>query len=88
MGGGFILTKRVVFSTLAVLLTTNLIENAYPLRVRIHARDDLKKESDLLIDQLRAIDNKRLVRGPLTILQHEQLRNIYRAVYEVMGMCL
>lgn len=75
-------------STLIAPLTTNSIEDAYPLRVRIRAQDKLEKDSDLLIDQIRAIDNKRFVRGPLAILASEQLRAIYRAVYEVMGMDL
>ena len=72
-------------STLIVPLTTNLIEDAYPLRVRVNAQDSLEKNSDLLLDQIRAIDNKRLVRGPLTILAEEQLKYVYDAIAEVMG---
>lgn len=72
-------------STIIVPLTTNLIENASPLRIRIHARDLLEKDSDLLIDQIRAIDNKRFVQGPLTILTKEQMKCIYEAVSEVIG---
>ena len=52
-------------STLVVPLTTRLIEAAEPLRVRIRAAGRLKKDSDALIDQVRAIDNRRLVQGPL-----------------------
>jgi len=73
-------------STLIIPLTTNLVEHAYPLRVRITAQNQLKKDSDLLIDQIRAIDNKRLSQGPLTTLAKDQLKNIYNAVCEVMGM--
>jgi mRNA interferase MazF len=72
-------------STLIIPLTTNLIENAYPLRMRIKAQDSLEKDSDLLIDQLRAIDNKRFVQGPLTMVTKEQKKLIYKAVFEVMG---
>ncbi len=73
-------------STLVVPLTTQLIENAYPLRIRIQAKDQLKKDSDLLIDQLRAIDNKRLVNGPITTVSEDQLKTIYAAIREVLGM--
>lgn len=73
-------------STLIIPLTTNLVKHAYPLRVRINAQDKLEKNSDLLIDQLRAIDNKRLVQGPLAVIEQEQLVLIYEAVCEVMGM--
>src|SRR5260370_8261353 len=52
-------------STLVVPLTTHLIDEAEPLRVRIRASGTLKKDSDALIDHVRAIDNHRLVQGPL-----------------------
>ena len=73
-------------STLVVPLTTNLLANAQPLRVRIVAQNGLEKESDLLIDQVRAIDNKRLISGPLTVIADSQLNTIYEAISEVMGM--
>ena len=46
-------------STLIVPLTTSLVEDAEPLRIRVKAQDDLEKDSDLIIDQVRAIDNVR-----------------------------
>src|SRR5579864_4675955 len=52
-------------STLVVPLTTNLIDDAEPLRIRVHAQSSLRHDSDLLIDQIRAIDNERLSKGPL-----------------------
>jgi mRNA interferase MazF len=73
-------------STLIVPLTTNLIDDAQPLRIRIEAQEGLEKDSDLLLDQLRAIDNKCLIKGPLTRLGEEELRNVYDAVCEVIGM--
>ena len=45
-------------------LTTQLVAAAEPLRIRIRAAGSLKKDSDALIDQVRAIDNRRLVQGP------------------------
>lgn len=44
------------------------------------------KDSDLLIDQVRAIDNKRLIKGPLTILTKKQIQLVYQAVCEVIGI--
>lgn len=73
-------------STLVIPLTTNLIADAEPLRIRIAAGNGLEKESDLLIDQLRAIDNKRLINGPLQQLDDEILQRVYRAVAEVLGV--
>ena len=73
-------------STLVIPLTTHLIENAAPLRLRLSARDRLDRDSDLLIDQIRAIDNQRLVMGPLTLLGAEEMSRIYPAILEVMGI--
>ncbi len=73
-------------STLVVPLTTRLIEAAEPLRVRIRASGILKKDSDALIDQVRAIDNRRLVRGPLSRLQPQQLAAVEHALLEVLEL--
>jgi mRNA interferase MazF len=73
-------------STLIIPLTTNLIEDAEPLRLRVAAQAGLNKDSDLLVDQLRAIDNKRLIEGPLLRLDDEALGQVYLAVSEVLGL--
>lgn len=71
-------------STLIIPLTTNLIDGAVPLRIRVSAQDNLKQDSDLLIDQLRAIDNRRLVQGPLTSLNPNQMLQVQEAVLELI----
>lgn len=73
-------------STLIIPLTTNLIEDAEPLRLRVAAQGGLDKDSDLLVDQLRAIDNKRLIDGPLLQLDDGALGRVYLAVGEVLGL--
>ena len=73
-------------STLVIPLTTQLTEAAEPLRVRIRASGSLKKDSDALIDQVRAIDNRRLVQGPLSRLSSQQLDVIAGALLEVLDL--
>lgn len=73
-------------STLILPLTTNLIDDAEPLRLRIAAQGTLNKDSDLLVDQLRAIDNKRLLDGPLLCLDESTLTLVFQAVAEVLGL--
>lgn len=73
-------------SSIIIPLTTNLIEDAMPLRFRVKSQDKLEQDSDLLIDQIRAIDNKRLVTGPLMLCDDSFMAEVYRAVIEVMGM--
>jgi len=72
-------------STLIIPLSTNLIDDAEPLRLRIAAQDRMEQDSDLLVDQLRAIDNKRLIEGPLARLGDDLLKRVYQAVAEVLG---
>ena len=73
-------------STLVVPLTTQLTEAAEPLRIRVRASGDLRKDSDALIDQVRAIDNARLVRGPLARLPQAQIAAVSNALLEVMDL--
>ena len=73
-------------STLVVPLTTRLQDDAEPLRIRLPADGKLAKASDLLIDQLRAIDNHRLVKGPLSRLSHAQLHRVDQALAEVLDL--
>ncbi len=62
-------------STLICPLTINLKQDAFPLRVRILKNEtDILLDSDILIDQIRAIDNKRFVRYLATIPEDSQLR--------------
>jgi mRNA interferase MazF len=72
-------------STLVIPLTTNLVEDAEPLRIRVRSSGRLRNDSDLLIDQLRAIDTRRLVRGPLTCLQPQFMAQVVEAISEVLG---
>ena len=73
-------------STLIVPLTTQLVDDAAPLRIRIRASGKLKKDFDALVDQVRAIDNTRLVRGPLSRLQPQQLTAIEHALLDVFDL--
>jgi len=73
-------------STYVVPLTTKIIDDAGPLRIRIRAGGQLARDSDLLMDQLRAIDNSRLVLGPLSRVSHAIMKNVSDALAELLGM--
>ena len=73
-------------STLIVPLTTNLVDDAAPLRVRVSPRGRLKRRSDLLVDQLRAIDNRRLIDGPLARLSPPLVTLVDRAIRDVLDL--
>ena len=73
-------------STLIIPLTTNVVDDAAPLRVRVSPIGRLKRRSDLLIDQLRAIDNRRLIDGPLARLSPILLAHVERAIRDVLDL--
>lgn len=55
-------------STIICPLTTNLTKGTRLLRIRVTPKDsDIFENSDILIDQIRAIDNKRFVRYIATV---------------------
>ena len=73
-------------STLVIPLTTDIVADAQPLRVRVEAAGRLRRTSDLLIDQLRAIDNRRLTHGPLTRLPPPRMAEVAEAIREVLDL--
>lgn len=73
-------------STLIVPLTTRLVDDAEPLRLRVQAQGQLMKDSDLLLDQLRAIDNKRLAEGPLLQCSADFMAQVDAALHEVLDL--
>jgi mRNA-degrading endonuclease toxin of MazEF toxin-antitoxin module len=57
-----------------------------PLRIRVPKGAGLKQASCLLIDQLRAIDNRRLARGPLARLPPTLMVRVELALQEVLDL--
>ena len=70
-------------TTIVIPLTTKLIDNAEPIRMRIKSKDKLKDDSDLVITHIRAIDNSRFIEK-LTILNYEQMRKIKELLNEIV----
>jgi mRNA interferase MazF len=71
-------------STLICPITTNVIEEAEILRVHLR-KDQLERKSDVMVDQVRAIDNKRLLRriSKLNTQQVEKLKENLRIVLDL-----
>ena len=73
-------------STTVLPLTTQLIDNAAPLRYRITARDRLKMESDIMLDQTRTIDNRRMTSDLLTALTKTEISEVEAYWQIVLGL--
>lgn len=63
-------------STTVLPLTTQLTENAEPLRLRLVSRDGLECDSDIMLDQTRTIDNRRINGDMLTLLSEQEMGKI------------
>lgn len=64
------------FSTIICPITSKVIKEAEPLRLYISRKDSgLDHDSDVLIDQIRAIDNRRLMKeiGRIPRVQEKKL---------------
>jgi mRNA interferase MazF len=73
--------NEVGHTTIIVIpLTTQLIEGAYPLRYRIDKRQKLEKTSDLLCDQIRALDINRLLPEKLASLSEREMLEVEQQV--------
>ena len=76
--------NEILHPTVIILpLTTNLIDQNI-LRFRIKKRDKLEKDSDVLCDQVRAIDIERIKSKPLTTLSDEELLQLEQRVKIVL----
>ena len=53
---------------------TSLIDDAEPIRFRINKRDNLDKDSDIVITQIRTIDNDRFIKKLATLTENELLK--------------
>jgi mRNA interferase MazF len=62
-------------TTIILPMTTQLIDDAEPLRYRVDSRDKLKENSDILIAHIRAIDNKRFI-DKLSSLNENELKEV------------
>ncbi|MCT7471373.1 type II toxin-antitoxin system PemK/MazF family toxin [Aliarcobacter cryaerophilus] len=70
-------------TTIVIPLTTKLIDNAEPIRMRIKSKDKLKDDSDLVITHIRAKDNSRFIEK-LTILNYEQMQKVKELLNEIV----
>jgi mRNA interferase MazF len=73
-------------STVVIPLTTNVVADTEPLRIRVPASGQLRHDSDLLIDQIRAIDNRRLIQGPVAHLSNPLMAKVAEAIREILDL--
>ncbi len=73
-------------TTIIIPITTKLIDKGYPLRYRISKREKLKNDSEAILDQIRAIDNSRIIGDKIAVLSEVELKNIDKQMVIVLGV--
>ncbi len=77
--------NHIGHTTIIVIpLTTQCIDNAYPLRYRLERRENLKETSELLCDQIRAIDIHRLLPDKLASLSDTEMIEVEKQVESIL----
>ncbi|MFA7091995.1 MAG: type II toxin-antitoxin system PemK/MazF family toxin [Arcobacteraceae bacterium] len=81
------LLNEIAHPTTTILpLSTHLIDESYPLRFRIQKRDKLEVSSEILCDQIRTIDNQRIINEKLTTLSDEEIRQVDAQIMIMLGL--
>ena len=70
-------------TTIIIPLSTHLVDDAEPIRMRINKKEKLKEDSDLVITHIRAIDNNRFIEK-LTVLNNAQMQKVKELFEEVI----
>jgi mRNA interferase MazF len=66
-------------------LTTQVRASKEPLHVTIKARDQLRINSQVMPEQVRAVDRRRLMNGPITVLTPTEMAAVERSFLAVTG---
>lgn len=71
-------------TTIIIPLTTDLIEDAQPIRMRVKKRENLMQDSDIILTQIRAIDNARFIEylGSLTKEEENTIKKLFLELIE------
>jgi len=71
-------------TTIIIPLSTSLVDDAQPIRMRISPREDLEKESDIVVTQIRAIDNDRFIQK-LASLTPKEMHSLKELLSEILS---
>ncbi|BBG66509.1 programmed cell death toxin YdcE [Hydrogenimonas sp.] len=75
-------------TTIIAPLTTQCIDGSFPLRYRLKKRGKLQKTSEVLCDQIRAVDINRLLPDKLAALSEKEMLEIGQQIALILDMDL
>lgn len=80
------LSRSQDHTVIVLPLTSQVRHDAEPLRVMLPARDRLLRDSQIVVEQPRTLDRRRIGDGPLTMLTANELYAVERSLLAVTGM--
>ena len=80
------LTAAQSRTVIVLPLTSAVRPDTEPLRVTIRARDRLRMDSQVTVDQPRTLDRRRLGDGPLTELSAEEMARVEQSLLAALGV--
>lgn len=80
------LTAQGEPTVIVLPLTTQVRQAKEPLHVTVHPRDKLMQPCQIVPEQPRTLDRRRLVDGPLTQLRPEEMLAVERSLAAVLGL--
>lgn len=78
--GQAFLRGKALDTVFAAPLTTQIRPRAAPLRVPLPARDRLRRASQVMVDQTRALDRSRFGEGPLATLEPAEMAAVEKSL--------
>ncbi len=76
----------VMPTVLAAPLTTQVRPDVAPLRVRLPARERLRRPSQVMVDQTRALDRTRFGDGPLATLEADEMEAVEKSLLVLLAL--
>jgi mRNA interferase MazF len=80
------LTQQGSETVIVLPLTTQVRASREPLHVTLAARDRLREPCQVMPEQPRTLDRRRLADGPLTVLTAKELAKVEKALLAVFGL--
>lgn len=82
------LLETALPTVLVLPLTTQVNPEFEPLRITIRAREKLRQDCQVMVEQVRTLDRGRVGEGPLTRLTDLEMASVERALAGALGLRL
>ena len=74
------------YPTVIVIPLTTTLKGDYPLRLKVSKRGKLERDSEAMVDQIRAVDASRIYPERLAYLTDNELKKLEEALKFVVGI--